>query len=74
MDGDDSEEDDEHVLARQNAENELHAVYSDFVAAFDMADAYDIADGESSEHSCDLDVVYDAFDPYSAVPTQAPTR
>eukprot|EP00972_Heterocapsa_arctica_P110806 16316589-Heterocapsa_arctica.AAC.1 len=39
-----------------------------------MADAYDIADSDASEHSCDLDLVYDAKDPYRAVPTQAPTR
>eukprot|EP00972_Heterocapsa_arctica_P065743 9702709-Heterocapsa_arctica.AAC.1 len=73
MDGEDSEEDDEQTLTRQTAANELHEVYSDFVPAFEIAAAYDIAEeSESSEHSCDLDVVYDAFDPYPSAPTMAP--
>eukprot|EP00972_Heterocapsa_arctica_P057884 8541011-Heterocapsa_arctica.AAC.1 len=73
LDGEDSEEDDDQVLIRQDAENELLAVYSDFVPAFDAADAYDSADeSDSSEHSCNLDVVYDACDPYRSVPSTAP--
>eukprot|EP00972_Heterocapsa_arctica_P043441 6412119-Heterocapsa_arctica.AAC.1 len=51
MDGEDSEEYDDQALIRQDAENELHAVCSDFVPIFEAADAYDIADeSDASEH------------------------
>eukprot|EP00972_Heterocapsa_arctica_P010910 1598392-Heterocapsa_arctica.AAC.1 len=61
MDGEDSEEEDVQVLYRQTAENELPAVYSDFVPAYEVTE-YDMGDeSDVSEHSCDLSVDFDAF-------------
>eukprot|EP00972_Heterocapsa_arctica_P019713 2907934-Heterocapsa_arctica.AAC.1 len=61
MDGDDSDEDDMEIIARQRAANELRQEYNaDFAQASDFVPAFDIAyeDDDESSHSCDLDVDY----------------
>eukprot|EP00972_Heterocapsa_arctica_P049727 7316351-Heterocapsa_arctica.AAC.1 len=65
MDGDDSDEDDTEVIARQTAANELRQENDvDFAPVSDLVPAFDIADeDDESIHSCDLDVDY-TYDPH----------
>eukprot|EP00972_Heterocapsa_arctica_P052570 7734068-Heterocapsa_arctica.AAC.1 len=70
MDGEDTDEEEQETLARQEAANELQQEY-DWPLANDFVPAFDIADESSDGPACDLDVDF-AYDPYPPQPSSGP--